>query len=377
MLYARFVLEREQLDVVVVGAGVVGLAIARAVARSGRAVHVLEAEPRLGVHTSSRNSEVIHAGIYYSTGSRKAELAVRGRKALYAFCERAAVPHRRLGKLIVATDPAELPLLEAYLLRGRANGVDDLSLLTAAEAHKLEPEVRCVGALFSPSTGIVDSHELMRALKREAEANGAMVVVRSPLLRASVVPGGFELCVGEESFRVRARSLVNCAGLFAQQLARRIDGLDSTTIPPPYYARGQYYYLRGVSPFRRLIYPLPNADGLGVHVTLDLAGRARFGPDVTFIEDVDYTFDPSRTAAFESAIRRYYPNLPDDALLAGYTGIRPKLGPEGTTSDFVLQDARAHGCEGLVNLYGIESPGLTAALTIADEVASLLGRRHA
>lgn len=366
----------DELDVVVAGGGIVGLAIARELSRRGREVHLLEAEPRLGTQTSSRNSEVIHAGLYYPPGSLKARLCVRGNALLYRYCEEAGVPHRRLGKLLVASDAGELDTLERYARRAHENGVRDLVRLSAREAQRLEPAVVCQAALLSPSSGIVDAHALLAALKRDAEDAGASVVTRSPILGGRCLRSGFELAVGgAEPMQTTARTFVNTAGLFAQELARRLEGLDPATIPPCHYAKGHYFTLRGASPFARLVYPLPSADGLGVHVTLDLSGRARFGPDVAWVERVDYGFEESRQTAFEEAIRRYYPALRAGDLMPGYTGIRPKLGPHGSApSDFVIQSARTHGVPGLLNLYGIESPGLTSALALAEEVASVLER---
>lgn len=362
-------MSRLELDVVVIGGGVVGVAVARALALRGRDVHLIEREGQLGTHTSARSSEVIHAGLYYPTGSLKARLCVAGREALYAFCARHGVFHRRVQKLVVACDAAELPRLEALAAQARANGVA-VDELDAQQAMRLEPAVRCAGALLSPATGIVDSHGLLQALAADARDHGATIVTRSALQGGQVVGEAIELAVNGE--RVLARQVVNCAGLFAQQVARSIRGVPEHTIPARHYARGHYFYLRGASPFSRLVYPLPDAHGLGVHVTLDLQGRARFGPDVQFVDALDYTFEEARREPFERAIRRYFA-LPDHALTAGYVGIRPKLGPEGSAaSDFVLHDGRVHGVAGLVNLYGIESPGLTACLALADEVASML-----
>ena len=360
-----------ELEVVVVGGGVVGLALARALARDGREVHLLEAEAQLGLHTSSRNSEVIHAGIYYPPGSWKARLCVRGRALLYDYAAAHAIPHRRIGKLVLASEPEELATLDAYRARALENGVDDLTLLDAPAVERLEPAVRCAGALHSPSTGIVDSHALLHALARDARAHGANIVTRSPVTGARVERTGFTLEIAGERFG--ARAVINCAGLFAQRFAQTIEGLDPRTIPPCYYARGQYFTLRGASPFARLVYPLPSAHGLGIHVTLDLAGQARFGPDVCFVQEVDYRFDTSRRSAFARAIRRYYPALDEERLEPGYVGIRPKLSGEASVpSDFVIQTQREHGVQGLVNLYGVESPGLTAALALAEQVASVV-----
>jgi L-2-hydroxyglutarate oxidase LhgO len=368
----------EALDAVVIGAGVVGLAVARALALAGREVVVLEGATAIGAHTSSRNSEVIHAGLYYPTGSLKARLCVAGRDALYRYCAENDVPYRRIGKLLVATVEAEIAALHAYKKQAELNGVMDLTWLDAAEAHALEPAVRAVRALLSPSTGIVDSHALMLALQRDLIRSGGSVVLGSPVLGGEVTGDGVSLRVGGEAPTqaptiVRCRSVVNSAGLFAQGVARALDGLPPASIPPCHYAKGHYFVLAQAPPFRRLVYPLAVAGGLGVHVTLDLAGRARFGPDVSWIEDIDYAFDESRAPAFYAAIRRYWPELRDGDLQPGYTGIRPKLGPAGSPpADFVVQGPAVHGVRGLVNLYGIESPGLTASLAIADQVAELL-----
>ena len=366
------------LDVVVIGAGVVGLAVGRALALAGREVVVLEAASAIGTHTSSRNSEVIHAGLYYPTGSLKARLCVAGRDALYRYCAENDVAHRRIGKLLVATVDAEIAALESYKKQAELNGVTDLTWLDAGEARALEPAVRAVRGLLSPSTGIVDSHGLMLALQRDLTRRGGSVVLGSPVLGGEVTGGGITLRVGGEAPAqaptvVHCRAVVNSAGLFAQQVARSLDGLPPASIPPCHYAKGHYFVLAQAPPFQRLVYPLAVAGGLGVHVTLDLGGRARFGPDVSWIDGIDYSFDESRAPSFYAAIRRYWPDLRDGDLQPGYTGIRPKLGPAGTpAADFVIQGPPDHGVRGLVNLYGIESPGLTASLAIADRVAELL-----
>jgi L-2-hydroxyglutarate oxidase LhgO len=363
-------------DAVVIGAGVVGLAVARALALAGREVIVLESEKAIGTHTSSRNSEVIHAGIYYPTGSAKARLCVAGRRALYAYAAENGVNHQRVGKLIVATTDEEVPALEGYLKKALANGVEGMSWLDAEQARALEPEVRCVRGLWSDTTGIVDAHGVMAAYRRDAEAHGATVVLRSPVVGARVEEGGITVEVGgAEPASLRCSVLVNAAGLWAQAVARTIEGLDPTVVPPCHYAKGYYFTLAGRSPFRHLVYPVAVVGGLGIHVTLDLAGQARFGPDVQWVDGVDYAFDESRTPQFEAAIRRYWPGLPAGALQPGYTGIRPKLGPAGAAAqDFVIQGPRDHGVPGLINLFGIESPGLTASLALADEVTALLPR---
>jgi L-2-hydroxyglutarate oxidase LhgO len=357
---------------VVIGAGLVGLAVARALALAGREVVILEAEDAIGTHTSSRNSEVIHAGIYYPQGSLKARACVAGRERLYAYCAERGVPHRRCGKLIVATDAAQEGELEAIRRKAHANGVTDVARISVAEARAMEPEIACVAALHSPSTGIIDSHALMLAYLGDAESAGAMLALKSPLEKGAVRRDGIELHVaGAEP--LLARQVVNCAGLRAPSLARRIEGYRPELAPPERYAKGNYYTLSRKPPFSRLVYPVPEPGGLGVHVTLDLGGRARFGPDVEWVEAIDYRVDPARAARFYSAIRRYWPGLPDGALEPGYAGIRPKIsGPGEAAADFTLQGPAQHGVPGLVHLYGIESPGLTASLALADHAAALL-----
>ncbi|WP_186247799.1 NAD(P)/FAD-dependent oxidoreductase [Burkholderia gladioli] len=365
----------DSVECVVIGAGVVGLAVARACARRGWETVIVESEAMIGTGTSSRNSEVIHAGIYYAAGSLKARLCVAGRQQLYAYCEAAGVPHRRCGKLIVATDAAQRDALDAIEAAARANGVTDLRHLDAAQARALEPSLHCVAALESPSTGIVDSHALMLALLGDAERAGAMIAYRSPVSGGEILreAGGplIELEVGgDEPMTIRARRVINAAGLHAQSVARTLRGLPADTIPRERYAKGNYYSLAGRAPFSRLIYPVPEPGGLGVHLTLDLANQARFGPDVEWVDSIDYRVDPARAERFYAAIRRYWPALPDQALQPAYSGIRPKL--DTPDADFVIQGAGVHGVAGLVNLYGIESPGLTASLAIADEVLARL-----
>jgi L-2-hydroxyglutarate oxidase LhgO len=367
--------EALDLDVVVIGAGVIGLAVARELGLAGREVVVAEREPQVGAHASSRSSEVIHAGIYYRTGSLKADLCVLGRRALYAYCEERGVAHARLGKLVVATTDEEIPALERLARQAEVNGVDDLGWLGEHEIRSLEPDVRAVRALHSPSTGIVDSDGLLGALKRDAVAAGAHVLLSTPLLGGRVEDDGVTLSFGgAEPVTARPRLLVNAGGLFAPLVSRSILGADDRSVPTPYYAKGHYFALAGRSPFGRLVYPVPVPGGLGVHVTLDLAGQVRFGPDVTWVDAVDYGFDEARASAFYSAIRRYYPSLAEGRLTPGYTGIRAKLGPaESPVHDFVIAGPNAHDVPGLIALYGIESPGLTAALAIAERVRTLAG----
>ncbi len=364
----------EQIECAVIGAGVVGLAVARRLALAGREVVILEAENAFGTHTSSRNSEVIHAGIYYATGSLKARLCVTGRRALYRYCAEHGVRHRRIGQLIVATGEAQIAGLKEYQAQAEVNGVTDLEWVAADRLRDLEPEVACVAGVLSPSTGILDSHGLMLAYLGDAEAQGAALALASPVIAGRAGNDGIVLEVGgAEAMTIRCRTVVNAAGLDAQAVAHSIEGIPAHAIPPTYYAIGHYYTLAGAAPFRRLIYPVARQDWLGVHVTIDLGGQVKFGPDFSWIERVDYRFDESREAAFYTAIRHYYPGLRDGALQPGYTGIRPRItGPGAPAQDFVIQSPREHGVAGLVNLYGIESPGLTASLAIADHVAELL-----
>lgn len=341
----------------VVGAGVVGLAVARALALAGREVFVLDRERFVGFHTSSRNSEVVHAGIYYPPGSLKARSCVEGRDALYAYCREREVPFARPGKVIVATREEEVPALEVIKARAEASGVHDLRWLGVADVRALEPEVTAVRGLFSPSTGIVDSHGFMAALREDAESAGAQVLLNTPVLAGHVGRGVVLRLGGEEPSEVRFRLVVNSAGLWAPELARQIEGLPVETIPPQRFAKAHYFVLSGRSPFSHLVYPVPVPGGLGTHVTLDLSGRARFGPDVEWVDRVDYGFDESRADSFYRSIRQYWPALPDGALQPGYTGIRSKLSSPGEpAADFVIQGRGAHGVEGLINLYGIESP---------------------
>jgi L-2-hydroxyglutarate oxidase LhgO len=370
----------EQVDCVVIGAGVVGLAVARALALQGREVLVLEAAHAIGTETSSRNSEVIHAGLYYPTGSLKASLCVQGKHLLYDYCAARGIAHQRCGKLVVATDTAQHAQLHA--LAERANGVHDLVQLTANAAIQLEPQLHCTSALLSPSTGIIDSHALMLALQGDLEHAGGLLVFKSRLESARffkdniylVVSGGID----NAAIELNAKLVINCAGLHAPALAQRFVGVDISRLPRAYFARGSYFSLAGRAPFSRLIYPVPHeasAAGLGVHLTLDLAGQARFGPDVEWIDSIDYSLDPARAEAFYAQVRSYWPGLADGALQSAYTGIRPKIsGPGEPARDFMLQGwagADGHGMPGLINLFGIESPGLTACLAIGDYVAQM------
>jgi len=358
------------VDCVVVGAGVVGLAVARALALAGREVIILDAAEGIGTETSSRNSEVIHAGIYYPAGSFMARFCVAGRKALYAYCAEKGVPHINCGKLIVATNAEEDAMLAGIKRRAELNGVEGMRVLTADQAIELEPNLSCTSALLSPVTGIIDSHAFMLALQGDAENAGAVPVFFSPVIAGRVVQGGVEIDVGGlDPMTLRCRLLVNSAGLHAPGFASRIVGMPSDRIPPAHYAKGNYFTLSGRSPFSRLIYPVPVPGGLGVHLTVDLGGQARFGPDVEWIDTIDYTVDPSRADSFYVAVRKYWPALKDGALQPGYAGIRPKIVPRGAPAqDFVVQGPQTHGVPGLINLFGIESPGLTASLALADHV---------
>ncbi len=365
----------ERVDCIVIGAGLVGLAVARALALTGREVIVLEEADAIGTHTSSRNSEVIHAGIYYPPGSLKATSCVKGRQMLYRYCEERGVAHRRCGKLIVAAESAQLATLHRIQGQAAANGVDDLRLLSEQEAKAMEPALRCVAALLSPSTGIIDSHGLMLAFQGEAEDRGAMLALKSKVTGGAIAAGGILLEIGgTEPMQVLARTVINSAGLKAQRVAASLRGFPQEKIPPTFFAKGHYYSLTTRSPFNHLIYPVPEAAGLGVHLTLDLAGQARFGPDVEWIDEIDYDVDLRRADGFYRAIRNYWPGLKDGQLAPGYAGIRPKLGgADQPASDFVIQGPAEHGVPGLVNLFGIESPGLTASLALAARVILAAG----
>jgi L-2-hydroxyglutarate oxidase LhgO len=365
----------DKVECVVIGAGVIGLAVARRLAQAGREVIILEAAEAIGTVTSSRNSEVIHAGIYYPAGSLMARMCVGGKRALYEYCSDHGIPHRNCGKLIVATSPKETEKLASIRAHAEANGVLDLRTLDGAEARALEPALNCDAALLSPSTGIIDSHAYMLALRGDAEDAGAACAFHTPLLHASATPAGIEIDAGGDApMSLQCRLLINAAGLNAPAVARGIDGMPIDLIPPAYLAKGNYFSCNARAPFSHLIYPVPEPGGLGVHLTLDMAGQARFGPDVEWIDAIDYAVDPARAERFYPAIRRYWPTLPDGALMPSYSGIRPKIVPPAVAAqDFLIQGPRDHGVDGLINLFGIESPGLTSSLAIADHVGELAG----
>ncbi len=361
------------VDCVVIGAGVVGLAVARTLALAGNEVIILEKTNAFGSGISSRNSEVIHAGIYYDQHSLMAKFCVDGRHELYKFCQERGVPHRRSGKFIVATNAEEQVKLAAIKAKARANGVEDLFEISATEACRLEPELYCTGALVSPSTGIIDSHSFMQALLGEAESHGATLAYNSPVKTGRIVSGGVELQIDDaEQTVLQTKLCVNATGLYAPLVAGAIEGFPEASVPIAYFAKGNYFSLVGRSPFSRLIYPVPVPGGLGTHLTLDIAGNARFGPDVEWIDHIDYAVDPARADQFYSSIRRYWPGLKDGALQPAYSGIRPKIVPPNVAKqDFLIQGPNDHGIAGLINLFGIESPGLTASLAIARHVGAL------
>jgi L-2-hydroxyglutarate oxidase LhgO len=368
-------MQPEQVDAVVVGAGAVGLACARALALAGREVIVLEAENAFGTATSARNSEVIHAGIYYPTGSLRAQLCVRGKQLLYDYCAMHQVSHRCCGKLIVANTDDEVTQLNVIRERALANGVNDLMWLTETQALALEPQLKCQTALLSPSTGIVDSHGLMLALLGDAQAAGAMLALQSPALGATVTDDGIRLEVGgATATTLLARAVINSGGHGAPVFAASTNGLDPVHVPRRYFAKGCYFTLTGRSPFSRLVYPAPGQSShLGVHLTLDLGGQARFGPSFRWVDDIDYSIDESEVDHFYDEVRRYWPDLKAGALQPGYTGVRPKIhGPGEPAQDFRIDGPALHGVPGLVNLFGIESPGLTASLAIAEVVLGML-----
>jgi L-2-hydroxyglutarate oxidase LhgO len=365
----------EQADVVVIGAGVVGLAVAAALAGRGREVVALERHGAIGTEISSRNSEVIHAGLYYPAGSLKARLCVAGRKALYSYCEERGVAHRRCGKIIVATSEEQFARLDDYIAKARAIGVDDLVRLSGDEIRALEPHVSALGGVLSPSTGIVDSHALMLALQGDLENSGGVIAFHSPLESGRIEDERIILKLGGETgSELAANLVVNSAGLSAQAVAHAIAGFPPEHIPPCHYAKGNYFAMAGASPFTHLIYPVREAGGLGVHATVDLGGQVKFGPDVEWIDEINYDVDPARASRFAERIRLYYPDFDPERLLPAYAGVRPKIvGPDEPDGDFIISTPRDHGVPGLVNLFGIESPGLTASLAIGEYVVTATG----
>ncbi|MBM10309.1 MAG: FAD-dependent oxidoreductase [Magnetovibrio sp.] len=366
----------EHVDCIVIGAGCIGLAVARSLAQAEREVVLLENSETIGTGISSRNSEEIHAGIYYPSNSLKARLCVRGRNMLYDYCESHGIAYKRIGKLIVATEKHEVPILESIGLKARANGVDNLEWIDGFRLQELEPNIRAVAAWLSPSTGIIDSHGYMLSLQGDIENAGGVIAFHSPVLEGQVSNNKLKIKVGGENpMELSSNILVNAAGLGAQNIARRIKDIPVETIPPLYFARGNYFTLIGKCPFNHLIYPVPVAGGLGTHSTIDLGGQVKFGPDVEWLKKIDYTVEASRSIKFYADIRRYWPDLPDEALQPGYAGIRPKLsGPQDEKhgNDFIIHGSKNHGIKGLVNLFGIESPGLTSSLAIAEEVRDIL-----
>lgn len=364
------------IETIVVGAGVVGLACARALALSGREVMIIERHDAIGTETSSRNSEVIHAGLYYPKGSLKARLCLAGKKALYEYCALRGVNHRRTGKLIVATDDSQIDALRQIEQHAVSNGVTDLIWRNSDDIKMREPALRGVAALESPSTGIIDSHELMLSLLGDAEIAGATLALNTNVRSGSHRDGIYILDTVDtsgEELQISCKELVIAGGLHTQTLAHALSGLEPATIPPQNYARGIYFTLSGKSPFSTLIYPAPEQAGLGIHLTLDLGGQARFGPDVTWVDHPDYSVDENRRTVFANAIRRYYPDLDETALQPGYAGIRPKIQAQGEAArDFMIAGPDTHGLDGLIALYGIESPGLTASMAIGDYVCAQL-----
>jgi L-2-hydroxyglutarate oxidase LhgO len=367
----------DAVDVVVIGAGVVGLAVARALALSpkfvGKELLVLEAANAIGTGTSSRNSEVIHAGIYYPQGSLKAQLCVEGKAMLYDYCEDRGIGFKRCGKLIVATSEAQVAQLRGIIAKAAANCVYDLVLLTREQARELEPQLECIAAVHSPSTGIIDSHALMLSLQGDFENAGGLTVLNSTVASVFITSDAIKI-VMQDGTEIVTKTLINAAGLSAPLIAQSMQGLDAKFVPKSYYAKGNYFTLSGKSPFSRLIYPVPEAAGLGVHLTLDLGGQAKFGPDVQWVESADdLVVNPTRGNAFYAEVRKYWPQLQDGSLKAGYAGMRPKINsPTEAAADFVIQGPKDHGIAGLVNLFGIESPGLTSSMAIGEKVAEML-----
>ena len=361
----------ERVDCIVIGAGIIGIAIARALAMKGREVLVLEKAETIGTETSSRNSEVIHAGIYYPKHSLKAKSCIEGKKALYNFCQERHISHQNIGKLIVATNEDQIETLFQIKKRAEENNVNDLRYLNKQEAAALEPNLNCVGALFSPSTGIVDTHAFMLALQGEAEAHHAQFIFQTEVLGGEIKDNAIEIEV--LGFKLQCKTLINAAGLWAQSIAHSIRGFPKTTIPLSYWAKGNYFSYSGKSPFQRLIYPVPQQEGLGIHMTLDLGNKVRFGPDVEWVESIDYTVNSKLIEKFYFEIRKYWPELPDMSLFPDYAGIRPKLfrPQDGSFTDFSIHAKETHGFHSIINLYGIESPGITSSLALAQHVACL------
>jgi L-2-hydroxyglutarate oxidase LhgO len=368
----------DEIDCVVIGAGVIGLAVARALAQAGRETLILERESLFGAGTSSRNSEVIHAGIYYPHNSLKARFCVAGRASLYDYCAVHHIDHRRCGKLIVASSSRQMSQMESIYGAARGNGVNDLIWLDARQIQQLEPELSTAGGLYSPSTGIFDSHAYMLSLLGDAETSGAIIAYKQAVTRLALEDRGVSLWMNEEiEPSLRARLVINAAGLGALDVARKIEGFPPTHIPRMWWAKGSYFTLIRRSPFDRLIYPVPEPGGLGVHLTIDLGGQARFGPDVQWIDQFDYNVDPLRSTDFYRAIRSYWPGLRNGDLAPGYAGIRPKLSGAGEpAADFHIGGFATHGIPSIINLFGIESPGLTASLAIGDEVLRLAEESH-
>jgi len=366
----------EKLDCIIIGAGIVGLAVGREMALSGREVFILEAMDGIGNEASSRNSEVIHAGIYYPPGSLKARLCIRGRDLMYEYCTERGIDHKRIGKVITAAGEGEVRELERLLVQARKNGVDDLVQLSGKDLRAVEPGLDGEAGILSPSTGIVDSHSLMEALLRDCREGGADLVLGTRVVGGRVADEGIVLDVGgQEPMIVLCRTVINCGGVHAPFVAHSIEGVPLRSIPPSYMCKGNYFAISGSAPFEHLIYPIPGEESLGIHLTFDLAGKVRFGPDTQWVESVDYSVDPCRAGSFYESIRKYWPGLPEGSLHPDYSGIRAKItGPDAAAADFMIQGPESHGIGGLVNLYGIESPGLTASMAIAEEVVRLAGQ---
>lgn len=364
----------ESIECAVIGAGVIGLAAARALARGGKEVIVLEAGDAIGKETSSRNSEIIHAGIYYPPQSLKARLCVRGRKLIYDYLKVHGIEHHICGKLIVAVDDGEIALLRGLMERGTENGADDLKWLEGSEAETIEPELRCRAAVLSPSTGIFDSHAFMLSLQGDAEKHGAAFAFMAPVSGGRVSDNGILLNVGGGApMDLLCRTVINSAGHGAWDVAAAIDGFPAAMVPPHHLAKGSYFYLSGKAPFERLIYPAPGAATLGLHYTRDLGGQGRFGPDIEWVDEIDYAVDAARSAGFLAAISRYWPPAESRELVPGYAGVRPKIQAPGEKArDFMIQGEAEHGISGLINLFGIESPGLTSSLAIAEKIVRML-----